>query len=192
MVESLQIVLVRPGATDFDEQGRIKGSLDIPLSKNGAIQVARTAGDLAQISIDTIYASPCQCALQTAAALAEGRNIKVKTLDKLRNLDHGLWHGRRIEEVRQTQPKVYRQWQDHPESLSPPEGESVQSAADRVRSMLAKIVKKHHGGVVALVASEPLASVIRSVIYDCALGDLWKRECECGNWELIEVAPQKA
>ena len=38
----LRIVLAQPGSTDFDDQGRIKGSLDIPLSVNGTAQVART------------------------------------------------------------------------------------------------------------------------------------------------------
>ncbi len=28
----LEVLLIRPGATTFDEDGRIKGSLDIPLS----------------------------------------------------------------------------------------------------------------------------------------------------------------
>ena len=29
----VRIVLIRPGSTDFDEQGRITGTLDIPLNE---------------------------------------------------------------------------------------------------------------------------------------------------------------
>ena len=29
------VLLVRPGATEFDEQGRMKGSLDMPMSEKG-------------------------------------------------------------------------------------------------------------------------------------------------------------
>ena len=39
----LKILLIRPGVTDFDEQGRIKGTLDIPLNENGTAQVAQTS-----------------------------------------------------------------------------------------------------------------------------------------------------
>ena len=67
----LRIVLVQPGATDFDEQGRIKGSLDIPLSRNGSNQVDRTVLELESVELDAIYVSPCESALQTAAALAK-------------------------------------------------------------------------------------------------------------------------
>ena len=35
----VQIVLIRPGSTDYDEQGRIQGTLDIPLNDQGADEV---------------------------------------------------------------------------------------------------------------------------------------------------------
>ncbi len=34
-----RVLLIRPGATDFDDQGRIKGSLDMPMSERGRQQV---------------------------------------------------------------------------------------------------------------------------------------------------------
>ena len=42
----LKILLIRPGVTDFDEQGRIKGTLDIPLSDEGTAQVAKMIDEL--------------------------------------------------------------------------------------------------------------------------------------------------
>ena len=36
----VQIVLIRPGSTDYDEQGRIQGTLDIPLNEQGTREVA--------------------------------------------------------------------------------------------------------------------------------------------------------
>src|SRR5688572_24444403 len=120
----LRILLIRPGSTDLDEQGRIKGILDIPLSQQGAEQVAKAVGELANLTIDAIYSAPAICCQQTATALAGQRRVKIKRIDGLHNLDHGLWHGKLIDEVRQTQPKVYRQWQDNPELVCPPEGES--------------------------------------------------------------------
>ena len=35
-----QVVLIRPGATVYDEQDRIQGVLDIPLSERGRAEVA--------------------------------------------------------------------------------------------------------------------------------------------------------
>lgn len=187
----IRFVLVRPGSTEFDDQGRIKGTLDMPLSTNGAGQVARAVTELNGMAFDCIYTAPCQSAQQTATAIAAGREAKIKVLDKLENIDHGLWHGKLIEEFRQKQPKLYRQGQDNPESLCPPGGESLSSAKERVASLIAKLIKKHRHGVVALVAPEPLASMVRSVLEQNDLGDLWKSECDSGNWELIDVETEK-
>ncbi len=188
----LRFVLIRPGATDFDEQGRIKGSLDIPLNQNGASQVARIVEALVQQPIDHIYTSPCQSAEQTARALAAGRDVKVKQIDALQNMDHGLWHGKLIEEVKQTQPKVYRQWQEHPETACAPQGETLEAAQVRARTAVAKLLKKHRDGVVALIVPEPMASLVRCCIEHTEVGDLWKSECDRGEWELIDIEPEQA
>ena len=121
----LRIILVRPGSTDYDEQERIQGTLDIPLNAQGMAEVARITQELRDKEIDMVYASPCESAQQTAHAIAEGLDLKWKRLDRLRNLDHGLWQGMQISEVRHKQPKVYRQWQEQPENVCPPEGEML-------------------------------------------------------------------
>ncbi len=187
----LRIVLIRPGSTDFDDQGRIKGTLDIPLNANGTDQVARTVGELSELPLEMIYTSPCQAAQQTAAALAAGRDIRVKLLDRLKNLDHGLWHGKLIEEVKRNQPKVYRRWQENPASVCPPEGETLKAAEQRVRLAMGKLLRKHRRGTVAVVVSEPLTSLVKGLLLDLHVGNLWKTECACGSWELIEVEPSK-
>jgi phosphoserine phosphatase len=160
----VRILIIRPGATDFDEQGRIKGTLDLPLSEGGNDQVARLVQDLHEVPIDFLYTCPSTSAEQTAAAIASDHGLKARRLDELQNLDHGLWHGKRIEEVKQSQPKVYRQLQEHPETVCPPEGEPVGAAIDRMRQALAWMLKKHKTGVVALVVPEPCASLAQSVL----------------------------
>jgi probable phosphoglycerate mutase len=183
----LRIVLIRPGSTDFDEQGRIKGTLDIPLNENGSSQASRAAGELRDECIEVVYVAPCQSAVQTAETLAAQWHVKCKRLEGLRNLDHGLWHGKRIEEVRQTQPKVYRRWQEQPESVCPPEGETLASARLRVQKALKRILKKHRQGVVAVVAPEPLASIVRGCLSHSEVRDLWNAECDFGEWEVIDL-----
>jgi probable phosphoglycerate mutase len=183
----LRVLLIRPGSTDLDDQGRIKGRLDIPLSQQGEEQVAKAVGELSEVEISAIYSAPTTSCRQTANAFAGARRVKVKNVDGLHNLDLGLWQGKRIDEVRQTQPRVYRQWQENPDCVCPPAGESLPDARKRVLAALVKLVKKHKDGVIAVVAPEPLASVCRSVLSESELGDLWKAECDCGRWEAIDV-----
>ncbi|MBN2477519.1 MAG: histidine phosphatase family protein [Pirellulales bacterium] len=187
----LQIILIRPGSTDYDQQHRIQGTLDIPLNEQGSDEVAQTVEQLAGRGIETVYAPPTQPAEQTGQAIAKGLGVKLRKLERMQNLDHGLWQGMRVEDVRQKQPKVYRQWQEQPENVCPPEGEMLSQAGERVRAAIMKLLKRHREGVIGLVLSEPLASLVRHFVQHVELGDLWKATNGHGSWEILEVEPEK-
>ena len=187
-----QILLIRPGTTEYDQQGRVQGTLDIPLCEDGRQEVEAMVGELRDKPIAAVYSSPSQSAQQTAEALAAMLDLKVKTLDKLENLDHGLWQGMLVSDVKAKQPKVYRQWQEQPETVCPPQGETLSDAKERVQAALAKLMKKHKfEGLLALVVPEPLASVVRRVLKQEEWGDLWHCSEAAAKWELIDV-PQTA
>ncbi len=185
----VQVILIRPGASEYIEQGRIQGTIDMPLSRHGADEVAHLARELSGRGIEAIYSATCHPTLETATAIAAALDVKLKKLKHMQNLDHGLWQGMLIEEVRRKQPTVYRQWQDQPESIRPPQGETVSEARARVEQALAKILKKHRAGVIGLVLPEPLASLVRAKLTSQDLGDLWEAESEHGGWEALEVEP---
>ncbi|MGD9632219.1 MAG: histidine phosphatase family protein [Pirellulales bacterium] len=186
-----KLLLIRPGVTEYDQQGRIQGTLDIPLCEDGRRQVDTMIEQLRNQSITAIYTCPSQAALQTADALGDAFDVKVKTIDTLQNLDHGLWQGMLVADVKAKQPKVYRQWQDQPETVCPPQGETVIDVEDRLTAAVTKLTKKYKAdGLVAIVLPEPAASVLKHVLRKDGLGDLWK--CRNGStpWEIIEFAPE--
>jgi phosphoserine phosphatase len=187
-----RILLVRPGVTEYDQQRRIQGTLDIPLCEDGRRQVDVMIGELRTQPIEAIYTSPAQSAVQTAESLGEALDLKVKELDKLQNLDHGLWQGMLIKDVKTKQPKVFKQWQEQPETICPPQGETVGAAEERLQETVTKLAKKHKSeGMIAVVAPEPLASLLCHVLRDGELSDLWRSRDTTPPWEVIDV-PAKA
>lgn len=180
-----QILLVRPGCTDFDEQQRIQGTLDLPLSPRGAEQVARILQELASLPIDILYTSPCEPARSTAAALGAARGLPVKEIETLHNVNHGLWQGLKVDEIRRKHPKVFKQWQESPEAICPPGGETLSEAIERVRKSLEKPLKKK--GTLAIVAGDPLAAIICAVIRGTPLDSI-PTACDgvCGSWEILQ------
>lgn len=183
----LRILLITPGATEYDQQGRVQGNLDIPLSADGREQVAKVIEQLEGFEPEAIYSSPCESCEQTAKQVGAALDVRPKTLDKLANLDHGLWQGMLIEDVKTKQPKVFRQWREQPETVCPPQGETVLAAKNRVSEVLRKVLKKHksHDSVV-VVAPEPLASVVRHVLRHDELTDFWGRQPGQAGWEVLE------
>jgi probable phosphoglycerate mutase len=184
----LQIVLIPPGSSDYEEQRRIQGVLDVPLSQQGADEVARMGRELQELGIEALYCSPCEPARQTAEFIATTLGVKVKKLENMQNVDHGLWQGLLIDEVKRKQPKVYRQRQEQPESVCPPGGEKLADATKRVRAALGRLLKKHKKGVIGLVVPEPLASLVRAELVRCQLGDLWQADSQHPTWEVFNVA----
>lgn len=186
-----RIILLRTCSTDFDDAGRIKGTLDIPLNAQGTEQASKLAPTMADEDVSVVYYSPCQSAEETATFVADGLAIKAKPLKTLHNLNQGLWQGKLIGELKVKQKKVYRQVQEQPETVCPPEGELVSDAQARVKTAMDKLIKKHKGQVVALVAPEPLTSLLDSYLRQAELGDLWESVCDCGSWLAIDVEPKQ-
>lgn len=188
----IEVLLIRPGSTTFDHEGRIKGSLDIPLSAEGEAQADALSRSLAEVKLDCLYVAPCESALRSAERIGDRNFCKQKTLDCLRNLNHGLWQGKLVSEVRRLQPKVYRQFQEHPADVCPPQGETVQAAHDRVTAMIAKLKKRHNGGRIGLIVPQPMAAIVRYALVGGSLGDLWESELDFGTYETLAIEPQQA
>lgn len=181
-----RMVLIRPGATCFDEQGRMKGCLDMPLSERGIEQVNALADELASLALDVIYTAPCQSARQTASRIAMGRDVKPKVIDAFRNIDQGLWHGKLIDEIRRNQPRLFRSMCEQPDSVCAPGGETLSGAWLRVERAMRKCMKKSRHLMAAFIVPDPLASVIASHLKHEPSPQWWKVATDSGGWQLIE------
>jgi broad specificity phosphatase PhoE len=185
----LTIALIRPGESEYDSQGRVQGNLDVPLSVEGQRQVERVALELGGADLEVVYGPECEPAWESTQRLASMLGVKAKPIADMQNLDHGLWQGLLIDDVKRKHPKVYRQWQENPASVCPPEGETLQEAQERIQTCVAKLLKKHKQGRIGLVMPEPLASLVRAHFGQIDLGDLWHAGADRPAWEWIEARP---
>ncbi len=181
----LQILIVRPGATELDEQRRIAGNLDVPLSENGVEQIFALSQTFKEFTIGRIFAGPSSASRQTAKLLSESSAIKVQIDDDLTNFDYGLWHGKRIDELKVNQPKLFRLWQEKPQSVCPPNGETLDQLVSRVERIAKKIKKKQKTKTILVVAAEPVACILRSVLERTELFKYWTVKPNCGTWNFV-------
>lgn len=157
-----EIILVRPGHTDFDEQNRIQGLLDLPLSERGRQHIDDVVAHLGLLKINVILCDPGEPAYTTALQLGDALEVPVKEKDALRNLDQGLWQGLQLDEIRRKYPKLLKQWHEHPETICPPQGEPVCEAMRRIAEVLKKPLKKYRR--IVIVAADPLATLIAGML----------------------------
>lgn len=190
------IVLIRPGCTDYDEQSRLVGSLEMPMNDAGVQQVEEIVRHLQQedVQLEAIYTSPSDPACSTARAIAEAlQSVKVKELEELRNVDQGLWQGLPEADVRKRYPQFFRNGREKPQTICPPEGETLVDACERLQKVLNKGIRKYD--VLAVVAADPIASVIRCTLQErglavacCLSGEHDRKAVEFFETESFDVS----
>jgi phosphoserine phosphatase len=104
---AIDLILVRHGVTDWNEQGRLMGRLPIRLNARGRAQVAAAAQALADQRVDAVFASPQTRAQETADVIARQFGIEAQTDAALAEVWLGRWQGHRFDEL-QGDPDVAR------------------------------------------------------------------------------------
>lgn len=181
------LILVRHCRTDWDIQERIQGRLDIPLNKEGSEEAKKLSEKLADYNIDVIYSSTSSCSIRTAEEIAKARNIRVKPIQALNEIDFGLWQGLLIEDIRSRYKKQYNIWKEKPSLVKLPRGEAVSNAYKRVVNAINKIMDKHRDENVCLVSHNIILSLIKCYLKGLDIDSVSESMRTEGWWEVISL-----
>jgi broad specificity phosphatase PhoE len=161
----LTVHLIRHGETEASRDHRFCGLRDCPLSDFGRQQVeALTRHWSDNGDVRAVYASPLSRCRLLAEAIAARRGVPLHVEEGLREIDHGSWDGRREDEVRATEPEIYRAYDDHPGIMAPHGGETGYQVAARALPVITRTMETYDGGDVLVISHK---AVIRIVA--CAL-----------------------
>lgn len=181
-----QVILARSATTDFDEQERIVGSLDVPVNVRGQAELVEMVGEWRSLAIDVIYCTAGEAETESAKFLADKLGVKLRVLE-CRNQDFGLWQGLPLDEVRRKHPKVYRQWDENPCAICPPAGEMLDEVCARVRQALKPVLKRSQTGLIVIVAPDPLRQVIRGFLKREEFSASGVQDASQKTWETIDI-----
>lgn len=182
-----QLILVRHGETDWDKDNRVRGALDIPLNAEGTKEACRISAELSPLEIHVVYSSPASCSFSTACEIAAPHKLKVKKTDELIEVNHGVWQGLLVEEIKKRYKKQYHCWRTSPASGRPPKGESIREAYDRTISAMHKIIDKHKNENVCIVSGDTTLSIIRCCLKNADLKEIWSFIPGKIWWEVFQL-----
>ena len=107
------MILLRHGRTTANAGGVLAGwTPGVQLDESGAAQVQAVGERLAKVPLAAVVSSPLERCLQTAAAVASGRELDVQTDDRLGEARYGDWTGRKIKEL--AKDPMWKIVQQHP------------------------------------------------------------------------------
>jgi broad specificity phosphatase PhoE len=138
----MRLILVRHGATDWNQQRRVQGLSNLGLNETGIKQAEALAQSLKDVKIDAIYTSPLRRAQETARAISRFHQVEVVTLDGLKELDVGEVDGLTYEEMRIRHSEFFTKWMADFTSVRLPGGGTVPELRDRCCAAIQEIVKK--------------------------------------------------
>ena len=183
--------LVRHAQTSWNEENRIQGHSDLPLSSLGERQARLLGTRFASQHVHGIFTSALRRSVQTAQLIAEGlpaaspspspaaaeagngRGLSLIVVPELGEMHLGDWEGLTPDEVDARFSNAYQQWRRSPSSVVIPGAEPLDAFRTRVRSALDRVmgavgegeyVVVSHGGVIAAVLADLLAADYDAVI----------------------------
>jgi len=151
MESGIELIAVRHGETDFNAERRMQGHLDVPLSETGRVQAQAAAARLADESIDKIYSSDLQRALETARIIHEGREIELVTDLRLREFHMGTFQGMTLSEAREKHGDAWERFFIHDADFALPGGQSRNQKQVEIASFMEEVVRSQAGGRMLVV-----------------------------------------
>lgn len=173
----MTFAFIRHGQTDWNLQGRLQGSSDIPLNDTGREQARAAAESLQAGSWEAIVSSPLSRARETAQIIADGLGIELgPAYDDLIERDYGVAEGVVESEAEERWP-----------GKSAPGVESLDSVVERGRRALARIADDYgdrdvlivcHGTLIrytlAALAGRSFDAIVNGSVATFRLdGDAW-------------------
>jgi broad specificity phosphatase PhoE/ribonuclease HI len=184
-----RFLLLRHGQTELSTQRRYSGRGNPALTDVGRRQAEAAAQFLAQRGgIDAVVTSPLQRAYDTAAAAAKALGLDVTVDHDLIETDFGGWEGLTFGEAAERDPEQHRRWL-RDTSIAPPDGESFDSVAERVRRAQARFINEHNGENVLVVSHvTPIKTLLRMAL-DAGPGILYRLHLDLASLSIAEFYP---
>lgn len=187
------LLLIRHGENDHVKSGKMAGRIPgVHLNDNGRKQAQALAEALKDIPLKAVYSSPLERAMETAAPIAQARNLDIIQEPDLMDTDIGKWQGKSWKVLRLR--KVWKIVQHAPSRFRFPEGESFTEAQTRYVNALERIVIKHNKprDIIAVVFHADPIKLAVSHFLGLSLDHFQRLSCETGSMTALHVSDSNA
>jgi broad specificity phosphatase PhoE len=152
----IRAVLIEAGPTPWDVEERLVGSASLPLTAEAMDAIGHLLSALPE-PVEAVYRPAAnEACRQAGQIIAKKYGLRPRDNAELEEVGLGLWQGLFPQDVRQRFPTVYPKWEEEPLQVTPPDGEPLEAAIQRVGGAVRRIVRRTRNHCIAL-ALRPMA-----------------------------------
>lgn len=179
------LLLIRHGATDWNQAGRFQGHGDPSLNDQGRLQALELCRSLAGLDLAALYTSDLRRCRETAAPLAAAKGLSVHADACFREVDFGRWDGQTAVKMAKEDSGAWAAWQSDPIRNAPPGGETGSQVWRRFLLGLKQRITVPSGQTAAVVThGGPIRLVLEKLISG-HLHSLSQPALPNGGWLLL-------
>jgi broad specificity phosphatase PhoE len=160
----MKIILVPCAGTEWRDERRLMGRVALDPSPQGVEVAAQWLPMLRLEGVAQVLYAPDELSAQMAGYLAKNLGVSYRRVAAFDEVDVGLWAGLTEDDLRGRYETCHRSLCDSPLNVTPPNGESLSDAADRIRTALERRVSKNGVPAVAIVMRPLALALARSIL----------------------------
>ncbi|CAH8771176.1 histidine phosphatase family protein [Paenibacillus dendritiformis] len=146
------LYLTRHGQTEWNVEERMQGHKDSPLTSLGVLQAEWLQQRLEPVPLDAVYSSSSLRAWRTARIVTGNKQVSIRPMDELMEINMGLWEGQHIEFIENQFAQQYFHFFNSPDLYQPTGiGETYEQLISRVIPAIDSIISRHQGKTVLIV-----------------------------------------
>ncbi len=174
------IFLIRHGESEWNRDGRVQGYRNSGLSRLGVMQAKRMKRRLSGESIDHVISSSAGRALQTCR-YAVGLRTRIEVCERLREINLGIWEGKKITYLKKKYPRQVATWYSKPSRLRIQGGETLRAFRRRIAGEMSRIRREHEDETIAVFTHGGVICTYLTYLLGLKLDDMWSFKIKNGS-----------
>jgi len=180
------LYVIRHAESQWNPIGRYQGLLDPDLSERGEKQAKLLALELQNKGIELIYTSPLKRTKRTAQIVAQTLGVPLIEDRRVIEIDHGVWSGKLVEEVKKEFPEMFETWIKEPWKVDFPQGENLLKVYERIKNFVEEVKQKHQGQTVAVVSHTVPIRALYCAALELPIERFWSFGCDNASYSVIK------
>jgi alpha-ribazole phosphatase len=186
MTPHTRIYLIRHGQVTGFDQPRYNGQTDVALTDYGIEQYQHLKERLADKKISACYTSDLSRCTIGAGIICRSLGIEASAHRELRELNIGVWEGLAWQEIQATWPDGWQARLADLVNYRVPDGENLLDVEARVMPVINKVVERHKGEEVLVVAHGGVNRVVLLNAIGAPLAGMFNIEQSFGCLNIID------